>query len=189
MGFKPEILDNTLVPPAKLEALVKFSAMTKDIVGDVAEVGVYKGGSSYLLCEQNPTKKVYSIDTFEGMPETDKTVDAHNKWDFRDTSLDGVKSLLSPFSNVEFIKGVFPRENSEVLADKKFSLVHLDVDIYSSEIECLNYFWPKMSIGGILVIDDMFYKSTMGATKAVFEFFDCTKIRQVAAGQCYIIKE
>ena len=42
---------------------------TEKIEGDIAEVGVYKGGSAKLICEATNKKPVYLFDTFEGLPD------------------------------------------------------------------------------------------------------------------------
>jgi predicted O-methyltransferase YrrM len=180
---------HTLLCPERFNKLRHLCNLTKDVEGAMAEVGVYKGGSSYWLCQNSPNKKMYCMDTFGGMPETDKSIDAHNKGDFT-VSLESVQKLMEPFKDrTTFVKGIFPRENAEILENEKFSLVHLDVDIYSSEIECIDFFWDRISPGGILVFDDFFCPSTVGATKAILEKFNIKDIINSAMFQCYVVKK
>ena len=42
----------------------------KDLAGDIAEIGVYKGGTAKLICELKGNKNLYLFDTFEGLPDT-----------------------------------------------------------------------------------------------------------------------
>jgi hypothetical protein len=79
-----------------------------------------------------------------------------------------VKRLLMKFDNVYIHKGLFPLD-SFGLEKNKFSLVHLDLDIFKSTFDCLNYFYPKMNKGGIIITHD--YQSASGVRKAFDQFF------------------
>ena len=188
--FPQDVLDNTVVDIHRLHKLRYFSEMTRRIPGNVAEIGVYKGGSSYILCKNNPGKMVYSIDTFEGMPESDRTIDHHVQGCFSDTTHKHVVDLLRIFNNSQVLRGTFPEIGIDLLKDMQFSLVHIDVDIYQSVMDCLEFFYPRMSDGGVLVLDDYFCRSTLGATKSVNEFFkNKPEIPVITAGmQVAIIK-
>jgi hypothetical protein len=65
------------------------------IPGDVIEFGSYKGGNAIFLAsvlkKLHPGRRVWSLDTFSGMPETDATVDAHRRGDFQDVDLDELR--------------------------------------------------------------------------------------------------
>ncbi len=166
-----EVVRNTLVDYPRLYALYDYILETKSVKGEVAEVGVYKGGTALWLALNLEAKSLYLFDTFEGMPKVDKTVDLHNTGDFADTSLDYVYSVLFPIlSPMHIHKGVFPQENSQYIANNKFSLVHLDVDIYSSVYDCLTFFTPRMSPGGIIVLDDYLEPNCPGAKLAADKF-------------------
>ncbi len=189
MRFDTKITNNTLVDLPRLEMLDLFLDQTKDVVGDIAEIGVYKGGTARLLVSST-NKKVYLFDTFEGMPPVTK-YDLHKQGDFADTSLGRVDELLNEFSNYSLYKGIFPIENSVYVAHKKFSLVHLDVDIYSSVGECLGFFYPRMSRGGIIVLDDYNEPNCPGAKLATDEFCKLIpyKVQPTTQSQAYILIE
>ena len=53
--------------------------------------------------------------------------------------------------------------------EKKFSLIHIDVDVYEPTILTLKNTWDKIVKGGILILDD--YACVEGTTRAVDEFF------------------
>ena len=52
----------------------------------------------------------------------------------------------------------------------KYSYVHIDVDLYEPTKESINYFWPKMVYGGVLICDDYGSYKTIGARKAMDDF-------------------
>lgn len=149
---------------------------TEKIPGDIAEVGVFKGASAKIICSAKDTiksnKKVHLFDTFEGLPEV-KSIDTKwNKKSFKkgqfNCSLESVKAYLKRFSNIYFYRGLFPG-TSDPVKSKKFSLVHLDVDLYQSTKDSLEFFYPRMSKGGIIISHD--YPFAKGVKKAFDDFF------------------
>lgn len=167
-----QITKNTLVDYPRLDKLIYYIQKTKWLPGDLAEVGVYKGGTAYLLRQfSSISKKLYLFDTFEGLPEVNQ-YDLHHKGDFNDTSLQKVDELLntSKFLNYSIYKGIFPNENSEYIKHKTFSLVHLDVDIYDSIKNCLEFFTPRMEPGGVIILDDYNEPNCPGAKLAANNF-------------------
>lgn len=144
---------------------------TKKTKGDIAEVGVYKGGTAKLICEAKGDRLLHLFDTFEGIPRVDE-IDApifHNG-EFK-SSFEKVKSYLQEYKNVYIYKGVFPA-TAEPVKGREFSFVHLDVDTYKSTSDCLWFFYPRMTKGGIIMIHDYCGKYTAtGVKKAVDEFF------------------
>lgn len=120
---------------------------TKKIEGDVAEVGVYKGGSAKLIREATK-KPLHLFDTFEGLPDlcAKDNPKQFQKGNYS-ASLESVKSYLNNYLNINFYEGLFPA-TAELVKNKKFSFVHLDVDIYESTLNCLKFFYPRMSGGG-----------------------------------------
>ena len=105
---------------------------------NIVEFGSYRGGSALfmatLLAELYPDAKVYALDTFEGMPETDHGKDLHNAGDFRDTSLDSIHAAVKRLglsNNIVLVKGLV--EDTAVATYKMaghFGFAHLDLDIY-----------------------------------------------------------
>ena len=160
--------------------------------GDLAEVGVYQGGSAKLICEVKKDKKLYLFDTFTGLPEVSEN-DTHfgeKHWydnEFSNTSVESIKKLLNKYDDVHIIKGIFPESGKEII-DKKFCFVHLDVDLYRSTIDSLRFFFPKMVGGGIILIHD--YHSD-GIQKAFKEFKAENQIHliELTGSQAMIIKK
>ena len=159
--------------------------------GDLAEVGVYQGGSAKLICEVKKEKKLYLFDTFTGLPEVsdDDTHFSQKHWydnEFSNTSVESIKKLLKKYDNVDIVKGIFPESGKEI-TDKKFCFVHLDVDLYRSTIDSLRFFFPRMISGGIILIHD--YHSD-GIQKAFREFKteNLIHVIELTGSQAMIIK-
>lgn len=174
--FEDEILPHlhgkTLVDIDRLKRLAQFTLQTNLIEGDIAEIGVYKGGTAYLMakCSQ---KSLFLFDTFKGMPKV-SSHDLHHEGDFADTSLQEVGRFVSSArtnsKDIHFVEGVFPQSAPKIVEDRQFSLVHIDVDIYQSVKDCLEYFYPRMIKGGIIVLDDVLEPNCPGAKRAFEEF-------------------
>ena len=135
-----------------------------------AECGVYKGGGSALIASVNPGKKHYALDTFEGFPDVISEIDVHKKGGFSDTSLPIVKELFAGYPNIVMMKGTFSR-SFETIHQEIFSFVHVDADLYSSTLECCEFFYEKVAQGGIMLFDDYLVPDTPGVKTAVDEFF------------------
>ena len=83
-------------------------------------------------------------------------------------SIEMVKNKLKNFINIYIYPGVFPK-SAEKLNNVRFSFVHLDVDLYKSIEDSLEFFYPKMSKGGIILTHD--YPILNGVKKAWDKFF------------------
>ncbi|MGD0893943.1 MAG: TylF/MycF/NovP-related O-methyltransferase [Terracidiphilus sp.] len=157
--------------------------------GDLAECGVYKGGTARILAELLPERPLHLFDTFKGMPETDPKHDLHKLGDFADTSEKSVRSYLSGYANVNVVQGLIP-DSLQIVSDRTFSFVHIDLDIYSAIKSACEFFYPKVASGGVLLFDDYGFPSCPGARTAVDEFFaDKPEITMVMpTGQCWVQK-
>lgn len=69
---------------------------------------------------------------------------------------------------MSFYKGYFPSTAGPVI-DLRFSFVHLDVDLYESTKSCLEFFYPRLNVGGVISPDD--YVGAHGVWTAFEEFF------------------
>lgn len=161
---------------------------TKKIEGDIAEVGVYKGGSAAVICEAKENKALHLFDTFQGLPGL-SGFDDRSRLSFAQysASFESVKSYLGRYAGVNFYVGLFPA-TAEPVKNKKFSFVHLDVDLYESTLNCLKFFYPRMTRGGVILSHD--YSTLKGVKKAFDEFFEDKPeiIIEPAGCQCMIVK-
>ena len=167
-----QLLGYTVVSKERCFMIYQFARQAAQLPGDVAEVGVYKGGTAKLLARAfgATDKSIHLFDTFSGMPRTDPERDVLKQGDFGDTSLESVKAYLKNPMRVHLYKGLFP-ETAKSVEDHVFCLVHVDVDIYRSVMNCCEFFYPRLPHGGIMIFDDYGDRSCPGARAAVDEFF------------------
>jgi O-methyltransferase len=165
---------------------------TRGLGGEMAEVGVFRGESAKLIARFKGDVPLHLFDTFAGMPETDSARDnIHQRGDFRETSLQLVQGRLRNHGQIYFHPGYFPQTALEAgLSDRTFCFVHLDMDIYRSTLDGLNFFYPRLIPGGAIISHDYFAKTCAGVKKAFDEF--CRETGVVAVplwdSQCLIIK-
>jgi hypothetical protein len=160
---------------------------TEKVQGDLAEVGVFRGGSAKLICQSNGGKPLHLFDTFEGIPKVEEVDQpAFYQGQFA-ASIQEVKNYLKEYKNIYFYKGIFPA-TAKPVENKRFSFVHFDVDTYESTLACLHFFYPRMNRGGILLSHD--YINHQGVKKAFGEFFEekPEPIIEMSGTQCLIVK-
>ncbi len=175
--------------------LREFTRLVKEVPGAMAECGCYEGASAWFMANELPEVPLYLFDSFEGLSEPDdkdKTIpEIDFSWKSGDlTSLEEkTMQTLRNFPNIFLFKGWIPERFSEV-SDEMFRLVHIDVDLYQPTKDSLDFFYTRMSAGGVIVLDD--YGSTIcpGAYKAVNEFMHNKKeyVLNLPTGQGAIIK-
>jgi len=158
----------------------------------VVECGVWRGGSMMaaafsLLHLESTTRQLYLFDTYTGMPEPrpfDRDRDGRPASDWlRDPTAAGdmvraccdlqtVRQAMLrtryPWKKIVFVPGrveeVLPAE-----APAKIALLRLDTDWYESTYHELEHLWPRLALGGVLIVDD--YGHWQGARRAVDEYF------------------
>lgn len=159
----------TLISEDRIKELVRLLRTTPK--GLCAELGVYKGGSLKHMAEACPNREFWGFDTFEGLPEVDwDATEVHQPGDFNDTSLEEVQKFLKDNRNVKLIKGYFP-QSIPVFKNGTpgFSFVHVDTDFYQSIKACIDYFYPLLKSGGIMVFDDYEWIACPGVKRALDE--------------------
>jgi predicted O-methyltransferase YrrM len=143
---------------------------------NIVEFGTYRGGTAILMAmvlrELYPHAKVYALDTYEGMPTIDHSVDICTEGMFSSEGLDEIKEHAKNLGldNIVFVKGLFQDTLPDLIASGlKFGLAHIDADIYSACKYAQNTIWPAMVPGGYLVYDDALDSACIGAMQAVEE--------------------
>jgi O-methyltransferase len=131
--------------------LLSYEIKSNNVLGSVAEVGVYRGDFAKYINLLFSDRKLYLFDTFEGFPEVHSKIDrgrgfSRGDQDWSTTSVEIVLSKMPYPNNVIIKKGIFP-ENAKDVNDK-FCFVSLDVDLYEPTKEGLNFFYPLLSPGG-----------------------------------------
>jgi O-methyltransferase len=146
------------------------SAQTRP--GAFAEVGVYRGGSAQILCAAKGAAVLHLFDTFCGMPEVNPVTDGvFRTGDFGDATLEFVRTRLAAYEGVVLHPGIFPVSAAALAQEKPvFQFVHLDVDLYQSTLAGLNFFYPLLAEGGLLVSHDYNHTRAPGVKRAFDEF-------------------
>ncbi len=147
----------------------------RSVPGAVAELGVYKGDLAWKINALFPDRPFFLFDTFEGFDLRDVTLETQQKTsrartgDFQDTSMPLVRSRL-PFPEKAFFrKGYFP-DTTAGLEGITYAFVSLDADLYAPILAGLEFFIPRMSSGGMILLHDYGNERFRGAKKAVEDF-------------------
>ncbi len=135
--------------------------------GAMAEVGVYQGCSAKLISLASGGRRLHLFDTFDGLPEPEAAECGHLRARQYRSGLGAVRAFLADAPEVVFHPGCFPG-TAVAVADERFSFVHLDVDLKSSTRACLDFFYPRMVPGGIIMTHD--YSFLDGVREAFAEF-------------------
>ncbi len=155
-------------------------ARARRLTGSVAECGVYRGDFAEYINKYFFGRTVYLFDSFEGFRDEDREFEeASNDPNFQAsrlakgpvftrTSLKLVSQRLKKFDKCVIIKGYFPESAAGV--NDRFCFVHLDMDFYKSMRAALDFFWEKMTPGGVILLHDYFPKETPGVKAAVDDF-------------------
>ena len=164
------VTDHTILDPSRLWEIYSHLSQVPTN-GDLAELGVYRAGAARFMALACPQRTLWLFDTFSGIPETDPSIDWIKKGHFDDGTLEQAQAYLADLPNVRIVPGLFPESAAGVPESTRFSLVHLDADIYTSTMAGLEWFWPKMIAGGVVIVDDFDLPQCPGATRATKEFF------------------
>jgi O-methyltransferase len=146
--------------------------------GSIIEIGVWRGGTGALMAKKaklsNIVEKVYLCDTFHGVVKAGINDSSYEGGEHSDTNRENVENLLYNqmlLDNIEILEGIFPEETGEKIQDLKFRLCHIDVDVYQSAKDIVDWIWDKMVLGGIIIFDDYGFSTCDGITKYVNEQF------------------
>jgi hypothetical protein len=195
--------------------------LTLDVPGDIAEVGVFRGLGlmtwANLLesyCIGDRTKIVYGFDNWQGFsalaPQDGGDVDEVQKKQggFSPAQYkEELEAAIRIFDEdrfipwkprVKLVEGQVEDTAQRFVLDNpgiRFSLIHLDCDLYRPTKAALEAFWPRLSRGGVILFDEYAIKDWPGETKAVDEYFadiSGVKVRTLSwtnAPAGYVVKE
>jgi O-methyltransferase len=163
--------------------------LDRNIPGDLVECGVWRGGSSLLVALMLQQRKINDrrvllYDTFSGMPApTEFDVDKYGRTGFQmmEEYSDDVGWC---YASREDVQSVFERHNFQFQVEliegdvmqtlstdppACISLLRLDTDWYESTALEYDVLYPRLSTGGVLIIDD--YGVWAGSRKATDDYF------------------
>jgi len=164
--------------------------LDNDVRGDLVECGVWRGGSVMLMAltllrRGDTSRTLWLYDTFTGMtPPADEDVQTMSGRPARDLLREddeaGPFRGIAPrqvvetnlartaYPNVRFVEGDVAT-TIPATAPPHIALLRLDTDWYSSTRHELEQLYPRVTSGGVLIVDDYGYWS--GARKATDEYF------------------
>jgi O-methyltransferase len=169
------IRGHTLVDLYRCQELWSLVGQTAHIPGDILEVGVWRGGTGCLMAARaqlsKPSCKVFLCDTFSGVVKAGARDLHYQGGEHADTSVAIVADLIASLSleNTQLLQGVFPDETGAQINRRQFSLCHIDVDVYESALDVIEWVWPSLAVGGMAVYDDYGFESCTGVTRLVNE--------------------
>ena len=168
--------------PLEAYAILSLARAQAALDGDMAEVGMFQGGSAKLICAVKGDVPFWGFDTFEGLVDVGAD-DTH--WGtnfFRNGAYRAdeaaVRRYLGDAPGVTLTKGFFPA-SAGAAAGRRFSFVHLDVDTYASTLESLRFFWPRLVDRGVIVTHD---SHAVGVARAAREFVAESGARTIPVG-------
>jgi len=159
--------------------------LRRGVPGDLVETGVWRGGVTILMrailkAYGDPGRVVWAADSFAGLPTPDAErypadagydVSAAAGFEELAVSLEEVKANFARYGllddRVRFLEGWF-RDTLPTAPIEQIAVLRLDGDLYESTTDALNALYPKLSVGGYLIVDD--YLSWRPCQQAVDDY-------------------
>jgi hypothetical protein len=154
-----------------------YYAYGSAVGGDIVEFGTMTGdtaramGLSMLAVEGQyslPPKRIYLFDSFEGLPDPERTPDLESPhvvlghWSrggcvgLSRSQLELEMSLILPEDRYSLVEGWYSQTVPLIPSDQRFAMVHVDSDLYSSAIDALVPLFQRgqVSRGAVICFDD-----------------------------------
>ncbi len=167
------VKDYTLVDKYRCYELWQLAAECSKLNGALIEVGVWRGGSGCLIAKRAQTvginDNVYLCDTFRGVVKAGERDSRYKGGEHADSSKEIVEGLIDTLKldNAKILVGTFPEETANLIDDKIFRFCHIDVDVYQSAKDIVDWLWPRLAVGGMVVFDDYGFWACEGVTRFV----------------------
>lgn len=173
-----QMKENTLVDLYRCYELWELTQQVHQLDSSAGflEVGVWKGGTAAIMAKKLSLLKanvpLYLADTFTGIVKASEKDQFYNGGEHADTSIETVQTLMQSigYGHYKILTGIFPNDTASTIdAAEKFGLCHIDVDVYESAKDIVNWIWDRLIIGGMIVFDDYGFHTTTGVTEYVNE--------------------
>ena len=175
-------------------ALKELLKLALRVPGDLAECGVFRGASAFLLAKavaQRGGRQLHLFDSFAGLSTPGERDGSYWQAGSLACALPEVESNLAEFAEfVQFHPGWIPERFVDI-ADRRFCFVHIDVDLFRPTFDSLTFFYPRMIPGGLIVCDDYGFDTCPGARHAMDSFFAGLPepIVHLPTGQGFVVVE
>ncbi len=171
----------TYLDAYKAKQVWDLAIEARDLEGDFIECGSHRGGLGFLLGflirRLGLKKRVFLCDSFEGMPEPDPIHDSYYRRGMLVSDLEKCCSFVEEHglaSVCEVMPGWFDETFKSFGDAQRFSLVHIDCDIYQSTKTCFEALYPRASARAPFILDD-FYIPPAGERTAALECLSQTR--------------
>lgn len=167
--------------PPTIAPFIDHVARLYDVPGDFIEFGIFRARSFSmtlpLAIQQG--KMAHGVDSFEGLAEPgqhDITINGENpypKGRFHNGGVNEIRELLHEFpdDSYQLHKGFIPDVLDYLQNDMQLSFAFLDLDHYAPTVAALNWAWPRLAHGGLMVCDDFLQHATdTFSSRAILEF-------------------
>ena len=154
-----------ILHPAGIGVLLHELLVRRDVPGDIAEIGCALGGTACIAAAAakfySPNKSYTCFDTFSGFVteqlDTDIALGTPEavRRTYNSNSVALVRRILDMHDcqDVRLVEGDITKVSDSVFSDN-YSVVLLDVDLSEPTYIALKRFYPKLSKGGVILIDD-----------------------------------
>jgi 2-polyprenyl-3-methyl-5-hydroxy-6-metoxy-1,4-benzoquinol methylase len=157
------------------------TVLAEGVPGDVIETGVWRGGATIfmraILQAWGVTdRRVFVADSFAGLPPPDPKYaadqgDQHHTMKELAISLEQVRANFAKYDlldeQVVFLEGWF-KDTLPAAPLQQLAIARLDGDMYGSTMDAIEVLYPKLSVGGFLIVDD--YGAVVGCRKAIEDY-------------------
>jgi len=168
----------------------------RGVPGVLMETGVWRGGASILMTAVlqdmgEYARRVYVCDSFAGLPPPRLKEDEGAKWHEYDSLAVSIEEVQDNFrrygivdhsrgaANIHFLKGWFNETMPQAAEGiDQIAVLRLDGDMFESTMDVLTHMYPKVAIGGYVIVDDfaiqecaravMLYRALQGIQEPMF---------------------
>lgn len=196
----PQVADVAILHPLQALNIVERldHALQRQQPGDVVECGVFQGVTSVLMAKlmdiRQSDKKLFLFDSFQGLPEPDRQVDASARFQKGawSASRKDVEALLAKHNVLQrcvLHEGWFSETLPKLSDTQQFCFAYIDADLHASTVDCLKHIWKRMAPNAVAVFDDYHHPSG-GVRKALDEWVGASGelIHAGPASQCFVIR-
>ena len=167
--------------------------------GCIVECGVWRGGMSAAMADMLPGRTHYLFDSFEGLPPASADLDGEKALAYQRANTDDncraersfaeTAMRMSRARQSHFVQGWFSDTVKRFAPAEPIAVLRLDGDWYELTMQCLTALFPRMMLGGLVLIDDYYHFD--GCARAVHDYLSHERRRERIrefGRVCYLLK-